>query len=187
MAGSAAFPTAWYSSGWANTWPATAKDKAFCQRQIALRGHHPAPLQNLVTDVDFHRAHFRAGAAQTRVEWQFAVLELVEGWIENDADGTRIRGTVSQPAAPTIHRAGVHASATPDAFERMPEIGHSQVCGCDRCQRARYVTRRPLLGPVKWEEYCVSGAPSALRASSRRKTPMSSTRGIIFSMPMLAM
>src|ERR1700721_2862546 len=45
----------------------------------------------------------------------------------------------------------------------------------------------PFLGPVKWEEYCVSGAPSALRARRRRKTPMSSTFGIIFSIPMLAM
>ena len=45
----------------------------------------------------------------------------------------------------------------------------------------------PFLGPVKWEEYWVNGAPSALRASNRRNTPMSSTRGIIFSISMLAM
>src|SRR5246127_1601452 len=45
----------------------------------------------------------------------------------------------------------------------------------------------PFFGPVKCEEYCVSGEPTALRDNKRRKTPMSSTRGTSFSMPMLAM
>ena len=45
----------------------------------------------------------------------------------------------------------------------------------------------PYLGPVKCEVYCVAGVPKALRDNNPMNTLRSRVRGIIFSIPILAM
>src|SRR5438445_11263381 len=86
----------------------------------------------------------------------------------------RYTGQVFMQAPQRMHLSECQKSAMPS--RRLRPLSTSTMCNSP-----------PLLGPVKWEEYCVSGAPSPLRANSLRNTPKSSTRGMIFSMPMLAM
>src|SRR5260370_14405968 len=58
------------------------------------------------------------------MKWQFAVLEFIEGRIEDHTNRTGVRCPVSQTSAAAIDGASVHASAATDAFQRMPEFGH---------------------------------------------------------------
>ena len=84
-------------------------------------------------------------------------------------------GSISVVDAPQrIHFSECQKSGVPSRVDRP--LSTSTMCNSP-----------PFLGPLKCEVYCVSGVPSALRARRRRKTPMSSTRGTNFSIPMLAM
>ena len=75
--------------------PGNCKGKAFYQRQVSLFRHYPAPLKNLVADVDFHWADFSTGSAQGGVERQFAVFEFVERGVEDDPDRTGVGRAIS--------------------------------------------------------------------------------------------
>src|SRR5437016_7813371 len=112
--------------GMAEHVPCDGKRQTFGQRQGAFARHHSPPFENLLADVDLHGTHRRAGSTQGRVERQLTVLVLVEGRIENDTDGTRIRRSVRQAAASPVYGTGVHAGAAADAFERVPEIRHAE-------------------------------------------------------------
>src|SRR5690242_13931356 len=73
-------------------------------------------------DIDLYRANIAAAAVQRGGERQVAVFARVEGRVDDKPDGTGISGAVAQAAAAAIDRAGVHAGAAADAFERGPEF-----------------------------------------------------------------
>ena len=90
---------------------------------------HPAPGIDLLVDVDLDRADIGAAAVERRSEGQVAVFPRVEGRVDDQADRAGIGGAVAEAAAAPIDRAGVHAGAAADAFERGPELLHAQALG----------------------------------------------------------
>src|ERR1700739_1632103 len=84
------------------------------------------PRVDLLVDVDLDRTDVAAAAVERRRERQVAVFVRIEGRIDDQADRARISCPVAQATAAAIDRAGVHAGAATDAFERGPELLKSE-------------------------------------------------------------
>src|SRR5499427_5374247 len=90
---------------------------------------YSSPRIDLLVDIDLDRADIAAAAVQCRSKRQVAVFALVEGRIDDQPDRAGIGSTVAEAAAAPVDRAGVHAGAAADAFERGPELLHTQTFG----------------------------------------------------------
>src|SRR5208282_2493620 len=96
------------------------------QRQLIALGHDLAPFVDLIVDVDLYRADVGAAAVERRGVGQIAVFANIESRINDDPDRAGIGRAIAQAAAAAVDRAGVHAGAAANAFERIPEVLHAQ-------------------------------------------------------------
>src|ERR1700730_2175502 len=103
--------------------------RLFDERHLVPLHEHAPPRIDLLVDVDLNGADVAAAAIQGRSEGQVAILPRVEGRIYDEADWAGISGPVAQAAAAAVDRAGVHAGAAADAFQRRPELLHAQSLG----------------------------------------------------------
>src|ERR1700733_8762016 len=88
--------------------------------------HDFAPPVDLLMDVDLDRTHIRAAAIQGRGKRKLAVLSNLKGRHHDDADGSHVRGAVTQTTTSAVHRTSVHACRAANAFQGMPEPLHSE-------------------------------------------------------------
>src|SRR5215472_7900436 len=99
------------------------------QRRFVPLDEYSSPRIDLLVDIDLDRADIAAAAVQCRSKRQVAIFALVEGRVDDQTDRARIGGAVAEAAAAAADRAGIHASAAADAFERRPELLHPEALG----------------------------------------------------------
>src|SRR5439155_4290589 len=89
-------------------------------RSLGLLLRFAAQVEQQVRDVDLHRAHFAAGAAQRRGKGQLAgALEAGKLGRYQSADGATLDPAVGVPADLPVDRAGVEASVAANTKERL--------------------------------------------------------------------
>ena len=96
------------------------------QRQLIALGHDLPPFIDLLVNVDLDRADVGAACIQRGSEREIAIFADIESGIDDDPDRTRVSRAITQPSASAVDRAGIHAGAAADAFERIPEIRHAK-------------------------------------------------------------
>src|SRR3989440_1401663 len=96
---------------------ADLRDDALVKGDEALRCQLAAPGQQLVMQVDAHRADVAAGPAQGGRERQRGVLLGIDMRREDGPDRTGDRHAIAVATAAAIDRAGIHAGGAADALE----------------------------------------------------------------------
>src|SRR5882757_3365368 len=87
------------------------------------------PGIDLLVDIDLHRAHIGAAAIERGCKRQVAVFSGVERRIDDETDRAGVGGPVTQATAAAVNRAGIHAGAAANTFERGPELAHAEALG----------------------------------------------------------
>src|SRR6185312_13331306 len=96
-------------------------------RCIPFPDDHLSPFIQLLVNVDLHRTYVRAGTAQCRGERQVRILFPIEIWRQDGPDGAPHCGMIAVPAAAPVDRTGIKTSGATDTFQRISEIGTTQV------------------------------------------------------------